>query len=655
MSENNKTILFVFVAVVAAVVAWAARPRLPGVDETLDVINQPLFPEFTNPLAVTSLEIVQFDEQSGEVKPFKVAQVKDKDGKPIGFGIPSHENYPADAKDHLAEAAASLIDLKVLGLATQNPGDFYTYGVVDPLGKDAKPGAVGVGTRITLRDKDDKILLNLIVGKEVPDRKDIRYVRKVDQDPVYEVALKTDKLSANFGDWIEKDLLKISTWDIKGVQIYDYSVDAVQGQLLQRGQIALEYNDSGDPRWKMIEDKVFQPQTGQWVPQSMAPDEELNTQKLDDMKYALGDLKIVDVRRKPAGLSANLRNAGEVRKDRRSVESLAQRGFYVARVEGREELLSSEGEIRVVMKDGVAYILRFGQIAGTSSPAPKKDDSKSKDDQQKSAGVNRYLFVMAEFNPDVIEKPKLEPLPPEPKPEEAKPEAKKEEAKKESKDQGAKTDSEKKDSEKKDEKPDPKAERERIQKENQKKEEEYKEKLKKAEERVKELNARFADWYYVIADDVYQKIHLGRKDVVKKKEKKEEEKKDGEHKDEKPAAPANSPAELKELKDALPVPKPESPKMEASKPEAPKPEASKPEAPKPEASKPEAAKPEAPTPETPKPETPKPEAAKPEAAKPEASKTESPTPEASKPESPKPETPKPEAPSAASEGVPAKK
>ena len=42
--------------------------------------------------------------------------------------------------------------------------------------------------------------------------------------------------------------------------------------------------------------------------------------------------------------------------------------------------------------------------------------------------------------------------------------------------------------------------------------------LKKAQEKVDELNARFADWYYVISDDVYKKIHLTRADVVKKKE-----------------------------------------------------------------------------------------------------------------------------------------
>jgi len=400
--------------------------------------------------------------------------------------------------------------------------------------------------RVTLRDKSGNPLADLIIGKEVPDRKELRYVRRANEDPVYEVRMRTDKLSANFGDWIEKDLLKLNTWDIKGVQIFDYSLDIVNGTILQRGQMALEYS-SDDSKWKLLEDRAFD--NGKWVPLSMAPDEELNTQKLDDLKYALGDLKIVDVARKPAGLSANLRDTGALKKDRRSLESLMQRGFYPARTEGgTEELLSTEGEIRVAMKDGVVYLLRFGNIAGTTSPAPKSPESK--DDKDKPAGVNRYLFVMAEFHPDLIEKPKLEPLPPETKPEPKKPaESKKEEPNKE-----AKKEETKKDQPGSEAKPDAPSERERIEKENKKKEDEYKEKLKKGEERVKELNGRFADWYYVIADDVYRKIHLGRKDIIKKKEKKEEEKKE-EAKSEEPKAPANSPAEMDELKRAVPAPK----------------------------------------------------------------------------------------------------
>jgi hypothetical protein len=39
---------------------------------------------------------------------------------------------------------------------------------------------------------------------------------------------------------------------------------------------------------------------------------------------------------------------------------------------------------------------------------------------------------------------------------------------------------------------------------------------------VAELNQRFGDWYYVIANDVYKKIHLGLDDVITEKKSEEE-------------------------------------------------------------------------------------------------------------------------------------
>ncbi|MGI9454931.1 MAG: hypothetical protein ACR2NU_00120, partial [Aeoliella sp.] len=62
------------------------------------------------------------------------------------------------------------------------------------------------------------------------------------------------------------------------------------------------------------------------------------------------------------------------------------------------------------------------------------------------------------------------------------------------------------------------AERERIVSANKTKQEEYQEKLSAGRKRVDELNARFGDWYYVIPNDVFKKIHLGRDDVIEKKE-----------------------------------------------------------------------------------------------------------------------------------------
>ena len=44
-------------------------------------------------------------------------------------------------------------------------------------------------------------------------------------------------------------------------------------------------------------------------------------------------------------------------------------------------------------------------------------------------------------------------------------------------------------------------------------------KIESGKQKVKELNDRFADWYYVISDDVYRKIHLNHDDIVQKKKK----------------------------------------------------------------------------------------------------------------------------------------
>ena len=41
--------------------------------------------------------------------------------------------------------------------------------------------------------------------------------------------------------------------------------------------------------------------------------------------------------------------------------------------------------------------------------------------------------------------------------------------------------------------------------------------MKTAQKRVRELNGRFADWYYVVSDAEYSKIHLDRAGVIQKK------------------------------------------------------------------------------------------------------------------------------------------
>ena len=229
------------------------------------------------------------------------------------------------------------------------------------------------------------------------------------------------------------------------------------------------------------------------------PTEELNTQKLNDLKTALGDMKIVGVLRKPTGLGADLKAGNEFMNNEESLLSLMNRGFFPVTIDGGEpEIRAANGEVLVGLKDGVEYVLRFGEI---ESVAQDSEEGK----------LNRYLFVSARLNPDSFPPLELEPLPggdeaEAPKTEEApKEDAKTEGGEEAKKDESAAA------------KSDLELERERIRKENQRKQDERDEKLKKANQKIAELNARFADWYYIIAEDEYKKIHLGRTNLIKEK------------------------------------------------------------------------------------------------------------------------------------------
>ena len=100
---------------------------------------------------------------------------------------------------------------------------------------------------------------------------------------MYTAKVSTSKLSTKFEDWIEEDLLKISSWNVKEVLIDDYSVDEARGVLSRRGRMKLAYNDTGDTKWEMLEDVAFEGE-GRPTARQMAEDEELDTSKLDDMR-----------------------------------------------------------------------------------------------------------------------------------------------------------------------------------------------------------------------------------------------------------------------------------------------------------------------------------------------------------------------------------
>jgi hypothetical protein len=559
--------------------AWLQmRPALRSQTVTAEMTEgKPLFPELIDASKAASLEIVSFDEDTATLAPFKVV----KSGGV--WVLPSHQNYPADAKDQLAAAATELVERPIVDVISNSPGDHALYGVKEPDAEKVTVGETGVGQLVEIRDASGNKLARLIIGKEFkrPVGTDaagrtLRYVRKAGQDPVYLVELDTAKFTTSFDDWIEKDLLKLSPWDVTRLRIDDSSWSvafAPDGRpsisRTRTSEIDLAYDDK-EGKWSLLKlvdfGKGNKPEE-----KPLTADEELATAKLNELKNALADLTIVDVVRKPAGLSADLKADKKFTDDQQAVLSLAGRGFFPI---DSGEMLASSGETVVGMKDGVEYLLRFGNptsVAGEEgdAAAEAKPPVAAGEETEKSSGdkAGRYLFVSVRFNEGLLAKPDLLPLPEaaekpaaaeEQKPEGSNPDETKPEEKKAGQtpaadaagapgdegEAGAAGEQGEKKPAPAEGGPDPLAkadeeeakaqaaleERRRIERENRLAQEAYDEKVKAGQKRVRELNSRFADWYYVVSEAEYAKIRLGRADVIQAKPT-----------DEAPAVPAAEP------------------------------------------------------------------------------------------------------------------
>jgi hypothetical protein len=615
MSETAKTFAFLLTAAVA--VGLAAFVNMEPKRADVGQLVGTMLNEGIQLRAPRRLQIARFDRATAKVRQFEVAEL---DGV---WSIPSKENYPADATEQMAQAASCVVNRKILRVAGNEGQSHAEFGVIDPLAAKLDSKSVGVGTHVTMTDAEDKVLVDMIVGKEVKDNPTQRYVRRANQDVVYVVDLDPSKLSTEFADWIEDDLLKLEVMDLRSVDINDYTADLGIGmgpggqQALTvvsqvRGRYKLARDAEGSP-WTVANIQKADPTQRGYAPDALAEDEEVNQQAVNDLVTGLDELLIVDVARKPEGLSADLKAGEAFLKDRETMMELIQKGF-MPNPEQRTgaDLLSSEGEVVCTLRNGVEYVLRFGQLQLDGDSETVRGDDDVADSATPAAGaegadtaaavdpaamtaaadaaaeaaakaegenLRRYIFVTARFNVDAVEKPKYQELstappageasaagdeaasgeatsgeqpaattdaaesdgaasaddaipptdsggegPPSPQvaDEETDPGAAEEaEAAAAAEDEEAAEEAAATEADAEADAADARAafeaERAMIEQENERAREEYETLISDGQQKVAELNSRFGDWYYVISNDVFKKIHLGREQVIQKK------------------------------------------------------------------------------------------------------------------------------------------
>ena len=564
MSDNAKTGIVAALAIVSSALAWMTTTRnySTGPTGAQTKINQVIFEKFTDPLAAASLKIIRYDSDAEKYAEFEVS----KDRKTGVWTIPSNENYPADANRQMSEAANLFISLKALNVASEKRDEQTLFGVLEPDKKKEDSGGEGVGTLVQLRDEKGDILADLIIGKADSQDPQKRFVRIPTEDVIYVAEIDPSPLSTDFKQWIESDLLKLSGADIEVLGIRNYSlVEVSRGQLeISKVYDADLFFNVRDGKWTAKNLVAYEGKTPQI--REILPTEEVNANKLNDMKSALDNLRIVNVAKKPPGVAADLKG-DQLQKE--TLTALSRRGFFASRARegGDIELFAMNGDLQVTTKDGVQYLLRFGNPAGASFE-PVDTGEGSAEDNSKEVSINRFLLVTTRVDESKFPQPDLERLPEtveelkaieaikrgpkvqspatsdpavdppadpasegtptEPPSETEKPSDNGDggvsamlpekgkfvhfqdpaPAQPSNPDQPPAELTEEEWKERLD------AERERINKENQRKIDQRNDRLAVARKKSAELNARFADWYYIVSDAEFKRLKIELSDLI---------------------------------------------------------------------------------------------------------------------------------------------
>jgi hypothetical protein len=479
MNENVKSAVFAGVALVLFVVALSTRAPVANSDGM--GLGELMFPKFKNSLNVYKVEIVEFDEKQGDADGITVER------KDAGWSITTYNGYPADAQDQLEKAVDLLSGLEKLSIETEEEGDHENYGVGDPT--KAKIGDEGVGRLIRLSGSDGGVLASLIIGKEfeLEDSSqnsspgDLFYVRIPGQPAVFTTRLQNPSaIKSGFTDWVERDLLSVkgghqfASSDVSSIALDQHKIDQDR---LSPGPIFSFRRGENNNGWLESSGSDLKP----------GRHELINTNSVDELRDAFGDLEITGVEPKPDILAANLLSGVEFLADTAEqklvdiAESLDKKGFAAVRSGLQKDgapvlgVRSNQGEVRVGMSEGIEYLMRFGS-SFKSSTGTTEDDS-------------RHIYVLARLNEDLLDKPEFSE-PPKP-PADLDTNA------------TARTNLEKLQAE--------------IDRKNQELQSEFETKRNEAQRHVAQLNAKYAKWYYVISEETFNKIQVEREDLVKEK------------------------------------------------------------------------------------------------------------------------------------------
>ena len=583
MKESIRTGIYLAIAAVfvggAVVVSKVTQPvSLEEYSKT----GEPFFEDFSIE-SVARLELAAIPEGESKPQSFKLSR------RDNIWRLQSYHGYPAEAQERLAKTAASALGIVRQAVAGKSESDHERFGVIDPLKKDIKtPKAAG--KRIRMLDAKGEVLVDLIVGKKVSTEEQKprgmeddenaldqarpkHYVRRPDETETY-IAEISLEVSTKFSEWIEPDLLKLDSQNVRTLKIDNYETEVV-GQYsspdgpvnvlepTKRELVSIK-RDSGFANWTIsgLDEQK----------------QELKTAKIDELLRVLDEMKILGVAPRyrvgnESPLTGDLKflvpeSIGDDGRARQRVlfkmlYDFGKRGYSFTINQAmfdkvgqsadplQMSVISKQGDITIATHEGIVYHLHFGnevvgspkeiEIGGKSKSGPAKKKKKtskgkaSKSVPKKKAGdsddtTRRYVMIRVEYDESYyLDKPKQPVKPTKPK----RPVLPANKSRRAHGPVAAQRPGPRHDAAIAP-RPDPLArfrvlnqeykdavaqyERDKSQYETDLKT--FRDNVKKVKKRVQRLNERFAEWFYVISTQNMKQLSIRRAQIVGPKSKK---------------------------------------------------------------------------------------------------------------------------------------
>lgn len=450
MNSATKTLVFAAVAAVSVGAALLVRARTSdpvaaGEAEVGGYLyadpDDTTQPAFADPSVARGMQLATFDDETAELDTFKIHYADN------AWRLDNFNDYPADAGTRLAETLTAVSYVRREGRQSRRAADHAELGVLDPLNSDTH-GEQGHGDRITITGENDAVLVDMIVGKRVPDSGDpnLHYVRRADEDEVYRAVVKLD-VSTRFRDWVDDDLLALDpTRDISALESDEVDDPDEEDETPEEKEAREERErlrtlrtarseivalksfgqiiDGAEGGREILELTQGDGGREDWSLAGLdAATEELDNGPIRGLVNTLERLRIIGVRRKPEALNADL--SFNLADDPRIAQvqfvellnDLRSRGFSVLEDEetGERSFISSHGSLIANANNGVVYNMFHGREFRGSEKQLQIGSAKDDEADAEEEKVGRYLVVHVTFDENFVSdrpEPPTEPVRP---------------------------------------------------------------------------------------------------------------------------------------------------------------------------------------------------------------------------------------------------